>query len=108
MTKLYIVVLFVSALVFTNARHLHPHEVVPLARHQDVEEPCEHGAKKALKTAPSREEYINVEVIDEISRNIKPNRFVPLNNQIFFMGHMPCPEEGFKRDYLGICREVWD
>ncbi|XP_063360007.1 uncharacterized protein LOC134649218 [Cydia amplana] len=106
MTNL-IVLLLVSTLVFTNARHIHPPEE-PHARHQDVEDICEHGAKKALKTAPMGEEYINVEVIDEIPRNIKPNRFVPLNNPIFFMGHTPCPEEGFKRDYLGICREVWD
>ncbi|XP_063531633.1 uncharacterized protein LOC134742420 [Cydia strobilella] len=106
MTK-HIVLLFVSTLVFTSARHLHPHGDTH-ERHQDVEELCEHGAEKALKTAPIREEYINVEAIEEISRNIKPNRFVPLNNPIFFMGQMPCPEEGFKRDYLGICREVWD
>ncbi|XP_061712492.1 uncharacterized protein LOC133521504 [Cydia pomonella] len=106
MTKL-IVLLFVPALVFTNARHIHPHGD-PHASHQAVDELCEHGAKKALKTVPIKDEYINVEVIEEIPRNIKPNRFMPLNNQIFFMGQMPCPEEGFKRDYLGICREVWD
>ncbi|XP_047988894.1 uncharacterized protein LOC125228387 [Leguminivora glycinivorella] len=98
-----IVLLFVTVIVFANARHIHPHGDTH-ARHHDVEL-CKDGTEKDGEAAEIRE---YVEVIEKIPRNVKPNRFVPRNDPIFFMGHMPCPEEGFKRDYLGICREVWD
>ncbi|CAH2241238.1 jg3301 [Pararge aegeria aegeria] len=42
-----------------------------------------------------------------IFRNLKPSRFVPLNSDIFFKSIEPC-KDGFQRDVLGICREVWD
>ncbi|CAH0721806.1 unnamed protein product, partial [Brenthis ino] len=39
--------------------------------------------------------------------HLKQTRFVPLNRESFFKTYEPC-EDGFKRDALGICREVWD
>ncbi|CAG4911564.1 unnamed protein product [Colias eurytheme] len=39
--------------------------------------------------------------------NVKLNRFVPVNNPLFFKFSEPC-QNGFKRDARGICRDVWD
>ncbi|CAF4938038.1 unnamed protein product [Pieris macdunnoughi] len=43
----------------------------------------------------------------DIYRNMKPNRFVPINNVMSFKIYDPCTN-GLKRDVVGICREVWD
>ncbi|CAK1545254.1 unnamed protein product [Leptosia nina] len=43
----------------------------------------------------------------EILLKMKPNRFVPINNVLFFKISEPC-EDGLKRDAIGICREVWE
>ncbi|XP_041977153.1 uncharacterized protein LOC121731662 [Aricia agestis] len=40
-------------------------------------------------------------------QNVKPSRFVPINSALFFRRFEPC-QEGYQRDVLGICREVWD
>ncbi|CAH4037285.1 unnamed protein product [Pieris brassicae] len=43
----------------------------------------------------------------DIYRNMKANRFVPINNVMFFKIYDPCMN-GLKRDVVGICREVWE
>ncbi|OWR47520.1 hypothetical protein KGM_212125B, partial [Danaus plexippus plexippus] len=42
-----------------------------------------------------------------ILQTLKPTRFVPLNSPQFFKISEPC-KDGYKRDAMGICREVWD
>lgn len=37
-----------------------------------------------------------------------PYRFAPLNRDYVYKVGVPCKEEGYKRDVIGICREVWD
>ncbi|KAI8434787.1 hypothetical protein MSG28_003300 [Choristoneura fumiferana] len=96
MTKL--VLLLVSILViYANARHIHHKE--------NVEDKWENEVQEVEERAAIKKENTDVPV--DIIRNIKPNRFVPINNAIFFMGYLPC-QDGFKRDFMGVCREVWD
>nr|AON96629.1 hypothetical protein [Bicyclus anynana] len=84
-----IVFVLLAFVVVCQARHIHPGYFDP----EEVlfEEINNGGADMPI----------------EVYRHLQPSRFVPLNSAIFFKSIEPC-EDGFKRDVLGICREVWD
>ncbi|CAH2086266.1 unnamed protein product [Euphydryas editha] len=88
--KLFVCVFLMLLGVFSQARHIHPVK--------DSDE---------LQNKMIFEEINDIETGPIDVLNLKPTRFVPINNVLFFKSFEPC-EDGFKRDVLGICREVWD
>ncbi|KPJ06210.1 hypothetical protein RR48_14652 [Papilio machaon] len=86
-------VLIITALlvVFGNARHIHPSE----KREGDID-PLLLESRVIVESVPN-----------DVAPNYQSSGFVPMNNILFFKVFPPC-EEGFRRDILGVCREVWD
>uniref|UniRef100_A0A2A4K0E2 Uncharacterized protein n=1 Tax=Heliothis virescens TaxID=7102 RepID=A0A2A4K0E2_HELVI len=93
MAKLFLLVVLLAVCVVGYAKHVHPRNTIRLEEESAVD-----GEQIATDI-----DGMPIEVI----RNIKPSRFVPVNNVLFFMRYPPC-DEGFERDLLGVCREVWD
>ncbi|CAK1581739.1 unnamed protein product [Parnassius mnemosyne] len=88
-----ILVVFALFGVFGDARHIYVPESLNLDADLTNMEPKVDAEKFST---------------DMMRNNIKPNNgFVPMNNIIFFKTYPRCGN-GFKRDVLGVCREVWD
>ncbi|KAJ8725773.1 hypothetical protein PYW08_003956 [Mythimna loreyi] len=92
MAKFLFLVVLSAILAVAYTKHIHPRNMV-------------HTDEDAVNDEPIPTDINGMPI--EVIRNIKPNRFVPVNNALFFMRYPPC-EEGFERDLVGVCREVWD
>ncbi|KAJ8722570.1 hypothetical protein PYW07_003750 [Mythimna separata] len=93
MAKFLLLVVLSAILAVAFTKHIHPRNMVP------TDEDAVNDSE------PIRTDIDGMPI--EVIRNIKPNRFIPVNNVLFFMSYPPC-EEGFERDLVGVCREVWD
>ncbi|CAH0604825.1 unnamed protein product [Chrysodeixis includens] len=94
MAKLMIFVLLSVVCGVAYSKHVHPRNIMMQAEEElELQE----------NPIPTDIDGMPIEVIT----HLKPSRFVPVNNVLFFTHYPPC-EEGFTRDILGVCREVWD
>ncbi|KPI91618.1 hypothetical protein RR46_15122 [Papilio xuthus] len=84
-----LILTIVALLGVGNARHIHPSET------RDVD-PLVLESSVIMESVPN-----------DVAPNYQSSGFVPMNNILFFKVFPPC-EEGFRRDILGVCREVWD
>ncbi|KAJ0180648.1 hypothetical protein K1T71_004052 [Dendrolimus kikuchii] len=91
MAKFICLCLLVYIFSVVHTKHIHPRSVVYVTDSAGSE------------VVAYRENEVPIDVI----QNIKPSRFVPINSALFFINYPPC-ENGFERDVLGVCREVWE